>query len=324
MITVTLTREENAARATALAEYANRLAELADEEEGAKARHKQLMADIKERGLQISGELRRLSRAVRLGVEERTTQRVLFDEEKRLEEFRREQEVKDTAERWIEQAEELIEQQQAEIEKEERERLHGEAVATWRRERPATEESEPEARKCGCGDYGYEHAPNGDCTITACECKEFREDFSAAYPDNEIEAVIDSDGAVADDFTAPRCDECGRIDGAHAKECSKSNELRFDDYLAYARAHYKSNHQSHARKLEVSGLMDDKVREWKERSPETAEWITGELKQQQAGNRSGYAITKVEFDGKEPESPKKKKRAKKGEKLSPVEAAIDR
>lgn len=91
MITVTLTQEEIAERARSLAQYANRLAELADEEEGAKARHKQLMADIKERRLDISNELRRLSRAVRLGVEERTTQRVLFDEEQRMEEFRQQQ-----------------------------------------------------------------------------------------------------------------------------------------------------------------------------------------------------------------------------------------
>lgn len=99
--------------------------------------------------------------------------------------------------------------------------------------------------------------------------------------------------AQADDFTAPICDECKRIDGAHAQECSKSNSLTRDDYLAYSKAHYKSNHQSHARKMEVSKLNDDQVREWK---------------QQQAGN------------GAAPEPTKKSK----SKKLSLVEAAIDR
>ncbi len=73
----------------------------------------------------------------------------------------------------------------------------------------------------------------------------------------------------ADDFTAERCDECGRIDGAHTPECPKSNALRFEDYLAYAKARYKSNHQSHARKMDLTKMNDEQVREWK---------------QQQAGN----------------------------------------
>lgn len=128
------------------------------------------------------------------------------------------------------------------------------------------------------------------------KAKLFTVDYAAAYPNDEIEAPVDAEGNVADDFTAPICDECKRIEGGHTRECSKSGALTFDDYLAYARAHYKTNHQSHARKMELTRLNDDEIRAWK-------------LEQQQAGN------------GVEPETAKKSK--KRGE-LSLVEQAIDR
>src|SRR5262245_38980864 len=172
MITVTLSREEIQERASALAQYANKLIELEEEEEDIKAGHKTRMARHKERRLEISGEIRRLSRAVRLGVEERSEQQVLFDEKRSMEEFRK----RDTeAEADAKKAIELIEQQQqaaaetridtslagdfideAEadseanreaVAEEERERLHREAVATWRRERPAGIEEKGEAEE---------------------------------------------------------------------------------------------------------------------------------------------------------------------------------
>ena len=121
----------------------------------------------------------------------------------------------------------------------------------------------------------------------------FTVDYAAAYPDDEIEASVDTEGVIADDFTAPRCDECKRTDGAHTKECSQNpDRLTADDYLAYAEAHYEKNHQSHARKMAVTGLNDNQVRAWK--------------LEQQASN------------GAEPEP------TRESTKMSPVEAAIDR
>lgn len=200
MITVTLTQEEIATRSQSLAQYANKLADLADEEERVKADYKSTMADIKERRLDISSELRRLSRAVRLGVEERTTQQVLFEEEQRLAEARKEQEA------------------------EEPQGKGKEAVAEF---------------------FGGNE-----------ETREWSEAAGSFIAENDVED---------DDFTAPICDECKRIDGGHTQKCSRSDALTFEDYLAYAHAHYKRNHQSHARKMELSKTSDDKVREWMRR-----------------------------------------------------------
>lgn len=164
----------------------------------------------------------------------------------------------------------------------------------------------------------------------------FTVDYSADYPDDEIEAAVNSDGAIADDFTASRCDECGRIDGGHTKECSKNPaRLTPDNYLAYAQAHYKTNHQSHARKMSVTGLMDDEIRAWKQQqagngvatiptegSPDPR--ILCWCKHKYADHRNGTFCKKktcgcnsFSWAG-EPEQEKKQA------KLSPVEAAIDR
>lgn len=78
MITVTLTEAEIRERGASLAQYANKLAELEEEEETVKADHKQTMADIKTRRIAFLLEIKRLSRAIRLGVEERDTQGNLF------------------------------------------------------------------------------------------------------------------------------------------------------------------------------------------------------------------------------------------------------
>lgn len=140
MITVTLTTEEVRERSQSLAQYANKMIELEEEEEDVKAAHKSKMARLKERRLEISGEIRRLSRAVRLGVEERSEQRVLFDEEKRLEEFR--QEAGRQAGERIAEGEELIERQQ-------RAEIGPEEVAEIERE----DKREQERRKEESGDY---------------------------------------------------------------------------------------------------------------------------------------------------------------------------
>lgn len=87
--------------------------------------------------------------------------------------------------------------------------------------------------------------------------------FSPGFPPGFDPERAGQGLAQVDDYSASRCDECKMIDGGHAQTCSKSNALRFDDYLAYARAHYKTNHQSHARKMELSKLKDDEVRAWK-------------------------------------------------------------
>jgi hypothetical protein len=70
--------------------------------------------------------------------------------------------------------------------------------------------------------------------------------------------------ADADDFTAPRCSECGRIDGAHTPECSQNpNMLTFEDYLAYAKFTKPEKPQSWARKWALTKEMDGPVQAWK-------------------------------------------------------------
>jgi hypothetical protein len=291
-----------------------------------------------------------------------------------------------------EKAEELIERQHAEadVTEEERERLHREAVATWRRERPASVEDEAvrDAKKfseimgeegpdsdaewfasltveerekyyaapCKCGHSRDWHGEEDKdicergCGVCAkckqyhcpvCDTKGGHQATCEHYVLGEGTPVQQAGGAQVvnlDDFTAQRCDECKRIDGGHTKECSKNpDRLTSDDYLAFAQAHYKTNHQSHARKMALTGLKDDEIRMWK-------------LKQQQAGNGVATIPTEGSPDPRilcwckhkyadhrngtfcrkkncgcnsfswagEPEPEKK------GAKLSPVEAAIDR
>jgi len=312
MITVTLSTEEIRERSQALAQYANKLIELEEEEEDVKAGHKSRMARLKERHLEISGEIRRLSRAVRLGVEERSEQRVLFEEEQRRQ--AEPEPIIDTspASDFIEEAEEEIERQQQAAEQAEqaeyqlqadgswteRERLHKEAVATWRRERPAqAEEAEKEedyqaewlagltveqrntyyAAPCKCGHNRDWHSEEDretcdrDCRVCekckgyhcpACNTKGGHQATCEHYVLGEGTPV--QNACAADNFTAERCDECKRTDGAHAPECSKSSALTYDDYLMYAQANYKRNWSSYARKMELNRdpEMDAKVARW--------------------------------------------------------------
>jgi len=82
----------------------------------------------------------------------------------------------------------------------------------------------------------------------------------------EIGAPRQVENAVADDddFTAPRCSECGRIDGAHTTECSQNpNTLTFEDYLAYAEFTTPKAPRSWARKWMLSREMDGSAHAWK-------------------------------------------------------------
>src|SRR5262249_54288007 len=68
----------------------------------------------------------------------------------------------------------------------------------------------------------------------------------------------------ADDFTAPRCDECGRIDGAHTDTCSQNpNKLEFEDYLHYAEFTNPRGPRTTAREWMLSREMDGPVHAWK-------------------------------------------------------------
>lgn len=136
-----------------------------------------------------------------------------------------------------------------------------------------------------------------------------------------------------DDFTASRCDKCGRIDGGHTPDCPNNpDSLRFEDYLAYAEAHYKSNHKSHARKMELSKHMDDKVRAWKieQQAGNGVEAETDEkpsLSREAAQTVLSLAsyVANDQDDSEKAEMRKAaEKKKKKRAKLSPVEAAIDR
>jgi hypothetical protein len=71
-----------------------------------------------------------------------------------------------------------------------------------------------------------------------------------------------AENETADDFTADRCEECGRIDGAHKQECSKSSALTFPAYLAFAKAQGMKVPAAAARKLELTRSRDDDVRAW--------------------------------------------------------------
>lgn len=99
--------------------------------------------------------------------------------------------------------------------------------------------------------------------------------FTLARSHDEMETpqpVSQSDG-----FTATRCDECKRIDGGHADTCSQSETLTFDKYLAYAKANYKKNHNSYARKMDVNRNpeVDAKVKNWLKERATTARTAEG-------------------------------------------------
>lgn len=67
-----------------------------------------------------------------------------------------------------------------------------------------------------------------------------------------------------DGFTAPRCEECGRIDNGHTEECSKSGALRYENYLAFCQAQKMKVPAAAARKLELTRTRDQEVRAWLE------------------------------------------------------------
>jgi len=85
--------------------------------------------------------------------------------------------------------------------------------------------------------------------------------FSNQEANAEVEESLAE--AAADDFTAPKCEECGAIGGAHAVSCSKSNGLTFDDYLGYAKAKNVKHAASWARKWQLSREKDGLVLAWK-------------------------------------------------------------
>jgi len=249
------------------------------------------------------------------------------------------------------------EPEQAEPSEEERERLHREAVATWRRERPASIEDEDDGgtplptefdevamKRIASHLIGFDglHKPVKICQvlgqphiIVGIDSEDAR--VINAYPilplqnvgeDEEARLSSGEDvyigrrincgskkrpdpwvivgpetifklrpAAQADDFTAPRCNECKMIDGAHTKECPNNpDRLTYEDYLGYCKTQYKTNAASYARKMELirDPGQDEFVREWKQR---------------QAGNSA--------------EAEPKGKKSKRGG-LTLVEQAIDR
>jgi hypothetical protein len=112
---------------------------------------------------------------------------------------------------------------------------------------------------CWCKHKYADHREGTFCKKKNCGCSAF------SYQDA---AKPQADGPdQADDFTAPRCEECKAIDGGHTAECSSSSTLSFDDYLRYSQAHYGRNHKSYARKLELSRDHDDQVRAWLAQNP---------------------------------------------------------
>ena len=166
MFTVTLTQREIGERSQSLAQYTNKLIELEEEEETEKAEYKRTMADIKERRLGISAEIRRLSRAVRLGVEERNGQAVLFDYERAKFEAGRgngdEPEATSDAEN---------------------------VAAFFDKSAP------PVLEECVCGHPGRDHTIRGFCG--GCDCKEFLPKLNVASSEDDFAAQIAADEEVA-------------------------------------------------------------------------------------------------------------------------------
>lgn len=78
-VTVQLSTLEIAERAQELARLISDLIGLEREEETQKKDHANAMAGLKRRRLELSGQINKFGRAVRLGVEERDTQGMLFD-----------------------------------------------------------------------------------------------------------------------------------------------------------------------------------------------------------------------------------------------------
>ena len=86
----------------------------------------------------------------------------------------------------------------------------------------------------------------------------FTADYAAAYPDDEIEASA----ANGDDFTAERCNECGRLDGAHAEGCETGAPISKAIYLAFLRAEGCKAPMKRYREISVSGERDAEIRVW--------------------------------------------------------------
>jgi len=92
--------------------------------------------------------------------------------------------------------------------------------------------------------------------------------FSNQEANAEVEESLAE--AAADDFTAPRCEECSAIDGGHAASCSHSNGLTFDDYLGYAKAKSVKQPASWARKWALTREKDGLVLAWKAEGAQAA------------------------------------------------------
>jgi ParB/RepB/Spo0J family partition protein len=67
---------------------------------------------------------------------------------------------------------------------------------------------------------------------------------------------------AVDDFTADRCPECGRIDGAHTAECSHSDTPSYPIYLAFCKAQGIQRPAAAARKLELTRERDAEIIAW--------------------------------------------------------------
>lgn len=65
-----------------------------------------------------------------------------------------------------------------------------------------------------------------------------------------------------DDFTAARCKECHRIDGAHTTECSQGGAISYQVYLNFCKAQKMKSPTAQARKLELSRERDEEVLAW--------------------------------------------------------------
>jgi hypothetical protein len=111
---------------------------------------------------------------------------------------------------------------------------------------------------------------------------------------------------------------------------ARSNTLTYEDYLMYAQAHYKTNHRSYARKMEIrrDPEQDKKVREWiREKAAADVEAEEASAETIEPETAPPWTAAPISDENEKAEMRKEReKRAKKDKraKPSPVEAAIDR
>lgn len=101
--------------------------------------------------------------------------------------------------------------------------------------------------------------------------------YETGEQDKTVTECLRMKAEKADDFTAPRCEECKRTDGGHGETCSHRNMISYATYFAFAQAKKLKNPASHARMMELKRDRDEEVRAWIEAEQGSPDPEKGEL-----------------------------------------------